>query len=296
MKSTLNLLNPQDWKRVLDLWRQNLRKKVEQLSDEEILRAVLARESYQLPEQRKLKIKNYDYLPEISNKETAVYRDPKNKHALVVYKGTNSLKDLLPDAAIATGLQGKYLPTSSFRDAEQLFQQLKEKYPGTYETIGHSLGGTKALWVGQQHQVPTHAFNPGYVSYTDDRIDVNNPLAKIYTVQGDPISNSILGTTIPNVKVLSPASYYNPFKNHTINAFIPSHYPELGTPLQSTNNSYIPLTQEGETQPRTEDIEMLEDWYRQYPTHTNVYDWWNEHLEMTPKEQKELAKLERDFL
>jgi len=242
VRSTVNMLNPYDWRRVIQQWRQNLLKKVTQLSDDEILRAVLARESYQPPEQRKTKIKNYEYVPEFSNQDTALYRDPKNKHALVVYKGTNQIKDLLPDVAIATGVQGKYLPNSSFRDAAQQFEQIKNMYPGTYETIGHSLGGTKALWVGQQYQVPTHAFNPGYVSYTDDRIDVNNPLANVYTVQGDPISNSILGTNLPNIKVLHPASYYNPLKNHTINAFIPTK--------ENSNGK---------------DVEILEQWMEQSP-------------------------------
>lgn len=172
----------------------------------------MSKQAYQPIESRK-DINGYTYLNEDSNQGRAVYKNG-DKYVLA-YKGTSTLKDLAPDAAIAAGIQEK---SSDFQNADKDYKELKQKYGGTWDVTGHSLGGTKAMMVAQNNNLNSYVFNPGFVAPSDDRIDTSYKGNNYYLVKGDPISNSLLSKPLENLKVLP--GEINVLKNHGIDNFV----------------------------------------------------------------------------
>lgn len=197
-------------------WKNNLNKKSADLTDEEIIRAKIASESYNHVNNRK-QVGDYVYLPQESGAGHAVYKHKNKNQYILGYKGTSDIKDLVPDLSIAAGVQEK---DQGFRDAQDIYSKLKDEHKGDWETVGHSLGGTKAMWVAQNNNIKSHAFNPGYVFLTDDQINTDYDKHNVYLVKGDPISNSIMSKQLQNLKVLPSASRIDPLQNHAVENFV----------------------------------------------------------------------------
>lgn len=203
-----------EWKRVISNIQQNNNHHTS-LTNEENQKAQMSQQAYKNENERS-NIGSYQYKKEHSGKDWAVYSDPKaNKHILS-FKGTSNSKDIVPDLNIVAGTQNN---SSSFEHASNLLKDLKQKINGTWETTGHSLGGTKAMWAAQQNNVDSHAFNPGYNSVSDDQIKTDRKGNHVYVVKGDAISNSILGTKLHKVKTFQSRNKFNPLTSHSISAF-----------------------------------------------------------------------------
>lgn len=212
--SSWKSLNPYNWKKKYDQYQSNVANKSASLSEYEQDMAALAKQGYGAHESRNHH-KDYEYQKELSGHNYAVYRNHKTNKNYMVFKGTSDKEDLLPDAAILYGYQNL---NGTFKNANEAYQILKPKLEGDWETIGHSLGGTKAMYVAQQNNIQSHAFNPGYNNYADDQINTNYKGHNVYVRQGDPISNSILTEDISNLKIL-PSAGYSPLTNHSIDSF-----------------------------------------------------------------------------
>ena len=131
----------------------------------------------------------------------------------LVFRGTKNAKDIPDDVKIATG-------TEDFSNDEKLFMKLKESIgdDGSWTLIGHSLGGTKAMLIGQKYGLKTQAFNPGYSRLFENQIELSRPDLRLHLVTTDPISNGLLVNKLHNATVYRSKSY-NPFSSHSINYF-----------------------------------------------------------------------------
>lgn len=239
VSSAVNLFNPADYKRKHKQIQENL-KRTQEMSAEEKTRAYLSAEAYKQKNKRLQNVHGYSYLAEHSGPEHAVYVNPKTQHHILSFKGTNSLKDVIPDIHIATGTQSK---SSRFKNAVEKLKHLKEKLKGTWETTGHSLGATLAMYAAQKEGHTSHAFNPGFVSGADEDIDTQYKGHNIYLTKGDPFSNSILKRPISNLKVQEKASIFNPILNHSITSFL------RGKTQEQTHQAHdaVPISPEQQT-------------------------------------------------
>lgn len=192
--------------------------------------ANLARESYKDHLSRN-DLHGYKYIYEDSTPDYAVYK--KGDDHIMVYKGTSNTSDIIPDLAIAAGVQDR---NRRFIEAEQAFVRLRKKHKKNWTTVGHSLGGTQAMWVAQRNKVPSHAFNPGYSSIADDRIDTSYKDHNIYLIDGDPISNGMKRKEIEGNITVLPSVSFDPISNHSILNFIQvQKSPIYGAPLETAS-------------------------------------------------------------
>lgn len=208
--SSLKTLSPYHWAQKIKQYNKNTAQ-TSTLNDYENDMAHLARNAYGTKHVRNHH-KDYQYRSELSGDNYAVYRNDKTNKNYLVYKGTSDRNDILPDYSIVTGYQNY---DSSFKNADQTYQALKDKLTGSWETVGHSLGGSKAMVVAQNNNLTSHAFNPGYNNYFDDQINTGYQDHHVYVRQGDPVSNSILTEDLKNVKLL-PSVGWSPLANHSI--------------------------------------------------------------------------------
>ena len=89
----------------------------------------------------------FKYQQSLSNKNTAVYIDPKSKKIHIAHRGSVELKEdwLKSDALIGLGAESA---DSRMKDALKLYKQLHTKYPNfVIEGSGHSLGGGICTYV-----------------------------------------------------------------------------------------------------------------------------------------------------
>lgn len=224
-------MNPVSWYNNIKNVKQNTSNSSNNsLNNEELEKAKISQQAYQSHSTRN-NIGDWNYNKDLSGDSHAVYShknnandsNTNNQHILS-FKGTNNKNDIVPDLHIAAGTQDK---NNEFQKSAELFSNLKQKYKGNWQTTGHSLGGAKAMWAAQQYMkdnpnetIDSHSFNPGYVSFSDDRINTNRQGNHVYVIKGDPISNSILTTKVHHIKTLPNKSKYNPIKNHSIDSFI----------------------------------------------------------------------------
>jgi predicted esterase YcpF (UPF0227 family) len=217
-RSTKQLFSPKQQNIRRQQINENLKHKISNLNSEDHTRAQIANQAYE--EHRKRQhIGDYEYQPHHSGKTHAVYRNHKTNTNIIAFKGTSNAADIVPDIHIAAGTQHSNI---KFSNAHNLYQSLKEQYhpEAKWETTGHSLGGAKAMYVAQQNGLHSYAFNPGYVAYTDDKINTDYDKHHVRVIKGDPISNSILEKKLTDVQVMDPSKKsWNPINAHTINNF-----------------------------------------------------------------------------
>ena len=101
---------------------------------------------------------------ELSNGNRSVYVNNKTGKATVSFRGTdlsgkkNRWKDLGTDALVGLGLQNL---SSRHRNAVKTTRLAVAKYgKDNVNLVGHSLGGSQALYAHQKTGLDAHAFNP----------------------------------------------------------------------------------------------------------------------------------------
>lgn len=203
-RSTKHLFSPEKQRIRAKQITENLKHKISNLSPKILTFARIAASPYKEPNKREAFINDFHYVPHESGDLHALYRNNQLNTNVLAFRGTSQLKDLYPDFHIAKGTE----PSSTrHQNANILYRNLKQKYPNaTFHTTGHSLGGSQAMFVAQNNNIHSYAFNPGFVAYTNDEIDTDYPNHHVTVVKGDPISNSILEKKLADVQVLEPKS------------------------------------------------------------------------------------------
>ena len=121
------------------------------------LRTVLD-QSYIDPNGRDKMLGDYVYDYELSNKEDAVYHNPKDNKLLIAYRGTANLDDTKTDASLAFG---ELRNTKRYDRSIATYDNARSKYSGSKTTVvGHSLGGSLASAIGRDDD-DVVSFNKG---------------------------------------------------------------------------------------------------------------------------------------
>ena len=103
---------------------------------------------------------NHTIDPELSDNHGLVLKNNETGKVKVAYRGTDAFSphDLITDAGIGVGV-----PTNQIKQMNQARNQMKDvisKYGKPEETVGFSLGGAKAIRMGEEFGVPSTTFNP----------------------------------------------------------------------------------------------------------------------------------------
>lgn len=111
----------------------------------------------------------FEIVKTLSDGSALVLKNDQTKEVVVSYKGTSlgNWKDLEADVTIA--LEGNdYSHDDEFKRALSRFEDAQRMLRGYNFTVtGHSLGGSKAMWVARHHpSVNAKVFNPGIVGLT----------------------------------------------------------------------------------------------------------------------------------
>lgn len=164
-----------------------------------------------------------DYVidPELSTTEGLVVTNPEGKIE-ISYRGTNktNLSDLATDVQLLAGTANS---SQQFKDAQALYEAAKAKYGAVDHVSGFSLGGSKALKIGEFNPEigGVTAINPflgvSQGSY-DPRVETT-----ILRTTSDPVSLGLVGTKLGSkvkVKSVNPVNNsLNPIKSHLLNNF-----------------------------------------------------------------------------
>ena len=99
----------------------------------------------------------YDIDVELSSKESLVLLG--DDGVKIAYRGTEiqNVSDVSADAMIAAGVEEHH---PQFRNAEEQLALVREKYGMPNELLGYSLGGNKAMTMGNLQSIDTTTFNP----------------------------------------------------------------------------------------------------------------------------------------
>lgn len=221
---------------------------VEPQLDEQSQYSVLSQASYDFFRQgaafanSELRDYGLDYTidPELSDASAVVLTRP-NGEAVVSYRGTDHVTDLVPDLQIAMGYHSSpiyhtvgeaaaILMKDRFADARDRYEKAKHKY-GAVSVTGHSLGGALALHAARAHGgAKAVVFNPGssplgepfHAAYCATVGCDYTEKARIYTTGRDPISISsyIFDQSTDDVIKVEPKDGGD-FLSHGLEHFLP---------------------------------------------------------------------------
>lgn len=140
-----------------------------------------------------VKIPNgYRVLDKISNPKNnfKAVTFEKGDEIVICYLGTNpfSIKDQMTNGKMAISSE----PTSQMESALDYCKEMQEKYQSSnFKVIGHSEGGSEAMYVGLSNNLETYTFNP-YGLHHKLVKKINNPyadeLVSNYCHSNDPVS------------------------------------------------------------------------------------------------------------
>jgi hypothetical protein len=123
-----------------------------------------------------------------NNFKSVVYQ--KGNEIVICYIGTDTLKIKDHGANLKMGLSSE--PTSQMRDAFDFFKEIQIKNPDMeYKVIGHSEGGSEAIYVGLSNNIETVTFNAyGLNQKLADKIGGKNAdnIITNYRNSQDPVS------------------------------------------------------------------------------------------------------------
>lgn len=214
VEKVLKKVNPFHYKATIASIKHNLAER--ELGPEDKLHAQFANDAYKSHSDRS-DFGAYKYEGMMSDENHSVYHNPIDRKIVIGMKGTSNLKDILPDLSI---LNDDVAGDPSFKDADDKYKQIRKMFVDHEISVtGHSLGGSKAMWVGAKNNVHSYAFNPGFNSLVDTKLDPSHSKSHVALVKGDPVSNSIMSRNMNDIKTI-PSVSANPVANHSMSNFI----------------------------------------------------------------------------
>ena len=124
--------------------------------------------------------------PHLSSYDAAVFNNGNNK-IHIAYHGASSNPQFLDEdkADILSVIKGNHSQRNSFKRAETVYLKTLEKYPNhQIELLGTSLGGAKAIHVGETFNVTSTTYNP-FLSHIQTPKIVGNAPQNIHRVVTD---------------------------------------------------------------------------------------------------------------
>ena len=119
----------------------------EELQGNDKLAFQFSKQSYKKANERG-NVGDYEYDPSLSNTDTAVWHNKKDRKTHVSNRGSTSAYDwLVSDAQIATGMEDR---GARFQKAVKRTQQAHDKHGYDVSTSGHSLGGKASAYVTEK--------------------------------------------------------------------------------------------------------------------------------------------------
>jgi len=190
----------------------------------------------------------YKLDPEFSDDDSVTIVRPDGS-VVIAHRGTDSVRDVLPDAAILFGRHaaavGLPFVDDRFDLASRKYERVRAAFPGAdISTVGHSLGGTLADHVGRKHGIKSLAFNPGSTPHAEAmRYVFGGGGGRVYSTGSDPISYSayLFGSDVVRV----PPAPDGDWLSHGLNHFLParrtsSEPPEYLLPVSTLSGERVP--------------------------------------------------------
>lgn len=152
-------------------------------SDDELY-AIFAETAYKIEMKEKNELLHnhyglfgYEIDEDLTTKNSTIILTPKGD-TIISYRGTDphNPSDLVADANIALGLSHLPAPLrpSRFREAEETYQKVKDKYPDReIKVASHSLGASQGLMIAKEHGLEGFHYNTG-ASLLDAGIQLKN--------------------------------------------------------------------------------------------------------------------------
>lgn len=146
-----------------------------------------------------------------------------NSPGSAAHKVTHGLHDVWTDGGILVGTEQTY---GQFDHAMEVTNRAIQKYGKEHiKTTGHSLGGTKALYISHKLGVPAVAFNPGWSpiqtglqsAYLQKQWNLDKATA--YVVPGDVLSTGIYLQKGAHIRTVNRTSATQEFKRNVWSAF-----------------------------------------------------------------------------
>ena len=163
---------------------------------------------------------NHTIDPELSDDHGLVLKNNETGKVKVAYRGTDvaTPSDLITDGALGLGV-----PTNQIKQMNQARNQMDaviSKYGKPEETIGFSLGGNKAIRMGEEFGVPSTSFNP-FISAKE----IFNKPTQQHNIYRTTEDFATLGLTVANdgynVNSINPLrKSVNPYQAHALDNFI----------------------------------------------------------------------------
>ena len=188
---------------------------------------------------------------DLSTDEGLVLTNPETNEVKVSFRGTNtsykrpiqSVKDLVSDVKIISGTE-QYGGEGDLQTGRNLIQSAIDKYGGNKENmeiVGHSLGGAKALLLGDEFGINTTTFNP-LIGYNSMKASTTNTQHNLFRTTED-ISSLGAGFATEkknwNVKSILPKKIsLDPREAHRLTNFLDNKGRHTGTsPLETKINN-----------------------------------------------------------
>jgi len=163
---------------------------------------------------------NHTIDAELSDDHGIVLKNNETGKVKVAYRGTDiaTPHDVITDGALGVGV-----PTKQIKQMNQAREQMKaviEKHGLPEETVGYSLGGNKAIRMGEEFNVPSTSFNP-FISAKE----IFNKPTQQHNIYRTTEDFATLGLTVANdgynVNSINPLKKsVNPYQAHRLDNFI----------------------------------------------------------------------------
>ena len=172
----------------------------------------------------------------LSDEYSVVIKRP-NGSAVISYRGTDAMEDVMPDIQIVLGRHSpfvdrfavhRHLITDRFERASQKFEAASAKHNIAYLT-GHSLGASQSMAIARKHGARAVAFNPGSSPLVEmvhagvcSMADCGEQRQTIYTTGTDLISfSSYLFDRATDDVITVPAKHGGDLLSHSLIHFLP---------------------------------------------------------------------------
>ena len=178
-------------------------------------------------------LEGYQLDEDLSDDYSVVITRPDGS-AVISYRGTDALEDVIPDVAVLFGRHSPFLTkhrllvTDRFERAFQKYERASTKHPIAYLS-GHSLGATQAITTARKYGLTSTTFNPGSSPLVEmlhagvcSISDCGEKTQTIYTTGMDPISfSSYLFDRATDNVITIPPKHNGDWLSHSLSHFLP---------------------------------------------------------------------------